>query len=441
MLHKATRFASPSKSRLVIYAVPALTLGLLIGLPPSAHAQFGNGAVIVTVPSTDSNAAPAKPITPPKAAKPKRQKRAAVQRRRPKQTRPRTSQAERLKIAVLVNDDPITEYEIGQRASLLAARSGIGKKVSAAFKRLIRRPSTNKRLRAILNETIKANPGRSREQILAIFERRKKQYARSIQRQAVAIARKSAIPGMRRKATQELIEERLKLQAAKQYKMLVSKAQVTTVMEGIAKRNKLTFAQFKKQLARQGTDYQTMRTRIRAQLSWGRLVNARFGRFVDVNQKTIDESVIASNDATKVSLHLHRFIFRLPNQITQRDIAQRMVEADALRARFSGCSNSQRLAAGQNNVAFTDMGFQVAAAVAEPTRSHLLNLGDGKMAPAVTTKDGVALFAVCARRSGTKSFAAQAAAVNTLRRKHTEIYGRKYLSDLRREAHIEYRTQ
>ena len=169
--------------------------------------------------------------------------------------------------------------------------------------------------------------GVAAKQILAIFERRKKAFAKSLQRQAVTLARKRVIPGLRRKATQELIEERLKIQAAKQSKVLISKTELENVMKGIAKRNKLSFNAFKKQLKGQGTDYNTMRTRVRAQLSWGRLINAKFGRFVDVNQKTIDESVLASGDATKVSLHLHRFIFKLPAKIDQRTIAQRMVEA------------------------------------------------------------------------------------------------------------------
>lgn len=416
----------------VIILLAALATGIIAH---PALAQFGQGAVIVTVPSSDD--APAPRSTNPtkkKSKKPRRKRRTAKPPRRP-------SPAEKLKIAVLVNDDPITEYEISQRARLLAAQAGIRKQVQANFKSLIKRKSTNNRLRQLLKQTIDENPGSSRETILAKFERRKKAYAQSLQRQAVSMARKRAIPGLRRKATQELIEERLKLQAAKRSKVLISDAQLTNVMQGIAKRNKMSLAQFKKQLRSQGTDYNTMRTRVRAQLSWGRLINAKFGRFVDVNQKTIDESVLASGDATKVSLHLHRFVFKLPTKIDQRTIAQRMVEAGNARANFKGCAGSRSLTRGIKNVAFRDMGYQVAAAIAEPTRSLLLNARDGEMAPPVTTRDGVALYAVCGRRSGAKSFAARAAAANTLRRKHTAIYGRKYLSDLRREAHIEYRTR
>lgn len=424
----------------------ALLIGLLSAaaatISQPATAQFGNGAVIVTVPQ-GNEAPPATKRQPPtrRQATTPQKRRAAVKRRRTSPAvRPSTS-ADKLKIAVLVNDDPITQYEISQRASLLAARSGIGERAQANFKNLIKRKSTNQRLRQILKETIQANQGQSREAILAKFERRKKAFAKNLQRQAVSMARKSVTPGLRRNATQELVEERLKLQAAKKHKVLISDAQLDKVMRGIAKRNKVSYAAFKQRLRQQGTDYNAMRSRVRAQLSWGRLINAKFGRFVDVNQKTIDESVIAGSDASKISLHLHRFLFRLPKKIDQRVIAQRMVEAGQARTKFRGCSNSRSLTRGIKDVAFQDMGFRVAAAIAEPTRSLLLNARDGEMAPPVTIREGVALYAVCARRSGSKSFAARAAAENSLRQKHTAIYGRKYLSDLRREAHIEYRTQ
>ena len=90
---------------------------------------------------------------------------------------------------------------------------------------------------------------------------------------------------------------------------------------------------------------------------------------------------------------------------------------------------------------FQDLGYKISTTVAEPTRSLLINLRDGEMAPPVTTEDGVALYAVCGRRSGSDSFEARAAAEREIRQKGTQLYARKYLSDLRRDAHIEYRTQ
>lgn len=432
----------------LMVGIAALLSWTITTLP--AAAQFSNGAVIVTVPS-DNDEPATKPAlsAPPKprrttrpAAKPKRSTARRRPARRPARAARRTStSADKLKIAVLVNDDPITHYEISQRASLLAGRAGIGKRAQANFKSLIKRKSTNARLRAILKETIDANRGRSRQQILAIFDRRKKAYAKSLQRQAVSMARNSLLPGLQRKATQELIDERLKIQAAKQAKMLATDAQLDSVMRGIAKRNKIPYKAFAARLKKQGTDIQSMRSRIRAQMSWMRLVNAKFGRFVDVNQKTIDETIIGGSNASSVSLHLHRLLFHLPAKIDQKIVAARMVEADQLRATFKSCSDSRTLAASHRDVVFQDMGYRVAAQIEEPTRSLLLNARDGEMAPPLTTRNGVALYAVCGRRVGTKSFEARAAAERNLRQQSTEIYGRKYLGDLRREAHIEYRAK
>ena len=423
------------------------TLGALMIASPPGFAQFGNGAVIVTVPSSSD---PSSEQAPPKSTEPApRSKKTPTAKRQSQPTRRRASaapvtknsSADKLKIALIVNDDPITEYEISQRSALLAGQAGLGKQAQENFQRLIKRADTNTRLRAILQETVEQNSGRSREQILALFEKRKKAYAVSLQQQAIAMARSSVMPGMRHKATQELIEERLKLQAAEQAKTLISKQQLDEVMSGIAKRNNLTYAAFKAQLQKQGTDINAMRTRIRAQMSWGRLINAKFGRFVDVNQKTIDESVIGGDEAAKVSLHLHRLVFKLPSKIDQRIIAQRMLEAEQIRANFKGCAETSNLSRGVSELVFQDMGYRVAAEVAEPTRSLLLNARDGEMAPPVATEAGVALYAVCGRRAGTKSFEAREAAERNLRAQGTEIYGRKYLNDLRREANIEYRNR
>ena len=286
----------PTRRRRLIAATSVLGLAATCAvlLPPSsAVAQFSNGAIIVTVPPpATSDAQPqaqpkAQPRRTPSAKpKPKPQRRASSSP--PRRSAPSVSQ---LKIAVLVNDDPITQYEVNQRAALLAGGAALQQRAQANFKSLIKQKSTNDRLRAILKQTIEANPGRSREQILKAFEQRKQAYARDLQQQAVASAKRSILPTMQRRATEELIEERLKIQAAKRASMLITDAQVDDVMSGIAKRNNLSLAAFKQQLRRQGTDVNSMRSRLRANMSWMRLVNAKFGRFVDVSQKTIDEII------------------------------------------------------------------------------------------------------------------------------------------------------
>src|SRR5690606_32533468 len=179
-------------------------------------------------------------------------------------------------IAVLVNDEPITAYQIDQRTSLLAVQADVSDRAQATFKRLIERESTNQRLRQILQETIQANQGKSRDEVLAIFERRKQEYAAQLQRQALQSARSALQTSYRKNALEELIEERLKLQEAQRLGITIDDSEVDQIIQGIAQRNKQTPEQFAQNLKRMGADIESMRARFRATLAWNSVVRRRF---------------------------------------------------------------------------------------------------------------------------------------------------------------------
>jgi len=73
-------------------------------------------------------------------------------------------------IVALVNDDPITGYEIQQRARFLSISANVSDRARDAFKRLIQAESTNQQVRAILEQVIRNNPA-SRGTRLAPFSR------------------------------------------------------------------------------------------------------------------------------------------------------------------------------------------------------------------------------------------------------------------------------
>src|SRR6476659_4335087 len=164
----------------------------------AAAGLFAAHALAVAVPSG------------PIAAQPRQASAQATKAEKPGQP-VRTEQA----IALLVNDEPITGYEIQQRARFIALNQNISEQVKENFKKIAQSESTNQRVRAILEEVIRANPGKTREQIGEIFEKRKNEFAMSLQKQALDGARNALIPKFRQEALEELIEERLKLQEAK----------------------------------------------------------------------------------------------------------------------------------------------------------------------------------------------------------------------------------
>jgi peptidyl-prolyl cis-trans isomerase SurA len=345
-------------------------------------------------------------------------------------------------IVLLVNDEPITGYEIDQRARYLAANQNISDQAKDAFNRLIHAESTSKHLRAILDEVIAANRGKTREQILAIFEERKKQYGLTLQKQAVESARSSVLPGLRKKAQEDLIEEHLKLQEAKKLGVEVSDADVNKIIKSIADRNKLSLEQFEQHLKGAGFGLQTLKDRLRAQEAWNEVIRRRFAAQISIGQRDIDrlvsaEAVDAGADA--VELQLQKITLAIPASKDQSGMARRYREAEALSRKFTGCKSMAGLTKMAGDAHFDDLKYVKPSSVPEPTRSMLLAARDGDMLPPATTPAGIELYAVCGRRSIKADDKQREKALQELQIKEFRIFSERHLRDVRQDAHIEYR--
>jgi peptidyl-prolyl cis-trans isomerase SurA len=345
-------------------------------------------------------------------------------------------------IAVLVNDEPITGYEITQRQRLMGmGNANIGERAQANFKSLIKSKSTNDRLKAILEKTIKENAGKSREEIVAIFERRKTEFAKSLQQEAVESARQSVLPALRKEAMEELIEERLKLQEAKRLNVVVGEEEVDKIMRSIAEKNKMTDAEFAVHLKKMGADVNVMRNRFKASMSWQEVVRRRFGAQVAISDRDVDRFVEKSpGDAgNNVELQVQRIVLPLPGAMDQKLLAQRMVEAEGLVQRGGGCAQMSANAATVAGARFENLGPRSPNSIPEPTRSLLLSARDGEMIPPTVAGTGVEVWAVCGRKTVAADLERRQTVQAELRQKEFEVLAKKHLKDLRQDAAIEYR--
>ncbi len=255
-----------------------------------------------TVPETTEAAAPPATEEKPPAKKARPAKAATASPEPTKPTAPATDndgapargKAASQSIAVLVNDEPITAYEIEQRQRFIGLNANIGEKAKQSFQALIKNPNVNARLKQMLDETIAANKGKSKDEVIAIFERRKKEFAQSLQRQAVDNARASVLPGLKKQALEELIDEHLKLQEAKRLSVLASDENVNQVLNNIAQKNKMTLEQFTAHMKSMGADINTMRSRFRAELSWRDVVRRRFGNQISITDRDVDRFVASA---------------------------------------------------------------------------------------------------------------------------------------------------
>ncbi len=358
-------------------------------------------------------------------------------------TAPSTSILHRVRsqgIAVLVNDQPITNYEIEQRQRYLGlGAADIRKKAQTKFKSLIQSKSTTTRLRAILGEIIQENRGKSKEEILKIFEQRKKAYAKSLQKRAVASARKSIMPGLRKKALDELIEERLKIHEAKRLNVVASKEEIDKIINGIARRNKMDMKKFNKHMRSMGASVSTMRSRFNAMISWRNVIRRQFGHQIAITNRDLDREVAQTAGDDKTELNVQRITLLFAQNLGQTQLARRLQEASTLRAKFTGCTMTGSLARQAGAARFSNLGPTEASKIPEPTRTMLINASDGEMLPPSVGSGGVELWVLCGRKTVEANKTKRDAATQELRQRELQVLAKRHLNDLRRDAHIEYR--
>lgn len=357
-------------------------------------------------------------------------------------------------IVVLVNDEPITAYEVEQRGKLLALNANIGdyikQNAKARWEKIVKNPKINEEFRAYAT---KRNP-KSKEELQKIQQEFVRGKQKTMMDQLQAEARANASRGTEKQAIKELVEERLKLQEAKKNNVLATDEQVGKIIGSIAEKNKMTEAQFAKHMADMGVDIATMRQRFRAMLSWNDVVRRRFGYQVAITERDVDRFVdpaLSGEDATagaagNVQLKLQRVVLPVSAALDQKAVAERLGQADQMRAKFAGCKSTAKLAEGFGGK-FEDMGLRSPASIAEPVRTLLLNAKSGEMIPPNVGPDGVEVWAVCERKDAPAGKEAAGAggggssAKDERRQKELDILAKRHLKDLRQDATIDCRAE
>jgi peptidyl-prolyl cis-trans isomerase SurA len=340
-----------------------------------------------------------------------------------------------------VNDEPVTAYQIDQRAAFLGLNTGGGPelkaKAEARWAEIIKDPKTNERFQAFLQE----KNAKTREEAQAL----QKQFVISLQQsmleQIKREARASTMPRLRKDAREELIEERLKLQEAKKLGIEVSDGEVKRMLTGLAERNKMTYDQFAQHLKGVGVDIGTIGERYRATKAWRDLVMRRFGAQITVTQRDVDRalsSVTSEGGEDTVELQVGKIALGLPGR-DQVALAKWYTEAEALRRKFAGCKTMGELAKAVPGARFEDMKFVKPSAVPEPTRSMMLSAKDGDILPPTTTAAGIELYAVCGRRAQAANDAQRSKTQEELQFKQLDLLAQRHLRNLRQDAHIEHR--
>lgn len=260
--------------------------------------------------------------------------------------------------------------------------------------------------------------------------------------QRAALMRIGGVKGGEKAATDELIDETLKMYEAAKRDVRVSDRQVDAAYATIAQNLKMNPDQLTKALAGEGIDDNSLKKRLRAQLTWQRLVLQRAQATTQVKTADVTQALLAKGDPeamTATEYVLQQIVFVVPSGSPSGLYAQRRREAEAFRARFKGCENSLEQARQLRGVVVKELGRRDTSQLSGPQGEAIKKTSAGKAIPPSQTDQGVELIAVCSAREIHSTAIARAEVQNELFLKQSEDLGKEYLQELRDRAIIEYR--
>jgi peptidyl-prolyl cis-trans isomerase SurA len=284
--------------------------------------------------------------------------------------------AQEVSIVVLVNDDPISDYDVEQRERFLAI-------------------------------TTQEQPS----------------------------------PELKKKATDQLIDERLQVQQGRKLSVSVDEDEVTKIVEDMAKKNNLDVDGLATALGKAGVNIKTLKDRIRSQLVWQNVVRQKFRREIQIGDADVDKALSdageqASSGPAETALQLRQVRYELPAGADQKTIAERLAAAESVRGKFGSCAD---LAKGVEGASVKTLADQQPASLVQPARLLVMNAKMGQMTPPTLTASAVEMYAVCGKRSVKGDDKTREETQRKLMNEEMGIRAERLLRDLRQDAFIEYR--
>jgi len=287
--------------------------------------------------------------------------------------------AQEVSIKVLVNDDPISDYDIDQRERFLAITTQ--EQPSPALKKKATEMLIDERLQ--LQEGRKLGVTANEDDVTKILDDMAKKNNLTVDGLATALGNAGA--------NIKTLKDRIRSQAVWQ---------------------------------------ESVRRKFRREVQIGEAD-------IDVAMAvTGGDAGTAAAAPAETTLQLRQVKYEIPAGADQKTIAARLAAAENLRARFDNCAD---LAKGVDGASVKTLQDQKPASLAQPARLLVTSAKIGQMTPPTISAAAVELYAVCGKRSFRGDETARNDAQRKLMNDEMGLRAERLLRDLRQEAFVEYR--
>jgi peptidyl-prolyl cis-trans isomerase SurA len=299
--------------------------------------------------------------------------------------------AQEVSIKILVNDEPISDYDIDQRERFLAITTQ--KEPSPALKKQAAEMLIDERLQIQEGRKVSVTP--SEEDVTAILGDMAQKNNLNVEGLATALGK----AGVNIKTLKDRIRAQLVWQATVQKK-------------------------FRRDIQIADADVDEA------------LATGAAGGGAASGGAAAEGGAAPAAAAAEPALQLRQIKYALPTGADQRVIAGQLAAAESMRARFKSCAD---LANGIQGANVTTLQDYKTASLAQPARLLVTNAKVGQMTPPTITQAAVELYAVCGKRAAAVDSTAREQAQRQLMSQEMGLRAERLLRDVRAEAFIEYR--
>ncbi|MGC1873295.1 MAG: SurA N-terminal domain-containing protein [Pseudolabrys sp.] len=248
----------------------------------------------------------------------------------------------------------------------------------------------------------------------------------------------------RQQAINDLIDDRLKIARAKVYGLEVGDSEITGAFENMAGRQHITVAQFTQVLERSGISPNTVKARIRAEMTWQQLIRGKYNSSLQIGDSDIAKALKDKNEGDAPAVGyiytLYPVMVVVARGSSEATISAKRSEAENLRSRFASCADGLAMARGLRDVAVRDPITRNSADLSPQLRDLLGNIQVGRLTPPEVTAQGLQMFAVCNKKESATDSPQKREMREQLFVKRFESESKKYLDEIRKAAMIEYKN-
>jgi peptidyl-prolyl cis-trans isomerase SurA len=249
----------------------------------------------------------------------------------------------------------------------------------------------------------------------------------------------------REEALEELINDKVKLKEAKRYGLDLSASDVDAAYTNMASRMRMNDEQLNKTLENNGIRPQTLKARMKADMTWGNLVRGRYNSTLTPADKDIRAAMGEKEGSDDKSLtesfeyKLRPIVLIVPRGAPASATELRRKEAELLRGRIESCDQAADFFRSMRDAAIRDPVVKTSADLPAPLREMLDKTTIGKLTPPEVTKQGVEMVALCSRNPTKADTPAKRALKEKIYSERYEAKSKSYLQEVRKGAMIEMR--